>query len=268
MTRYRDCINTFREVGLTSRNHLIVHCSPSPPAGLQGGFETLLAALLESCESLITPSFTPQTMIVPETGPQKNALDYGSYHEQNRQAVFYHPDLPSTHMSEPFVSIVRDHPQAHRSSHPILSFTGINADELLDEQTLLSPFEPIRSLAELDGDVLLIGTDHTFNTTIHYAEQVAGRRSFTRWALTRSGAVTCPGFPGCAAGFNTLRPRLDAVIRCADLGSTAVSLIPARDLIQTVVGWIHVEPAALLCSNPDCAFCCTVHTEIKADHAH
>jgi aminoglycoside 3-N-acetyltransferase len=205
-------------------------------------------------------------MIIPEIGPQKNALDYGMYHEQNRQAVFYRMDLPSTQYFEPFVSIVRDHPQALRSSHPLLSFTGINAKELLEDQTLLSPFGPIRSLAELDGDILLIGTDHTVNTTIHYAEQVAGRRSFTRWALTRSGAVTCPGYPGCTAGFNTLRPRLDSVIRSTDLGSTAVALIPARDLIQTVVGWIHVEPAALLCSNPDCAFCSTVHTEINADH--
>ncbi|MBN1265702.1 MAG: AAC(3) family N-acetyltransferase [Anaerolineales bacterium] len=268
MTRFRDCIHTFREIGLTGRNHLIVHCSPSPPAGLHSGFETMLAALLESCESLITPAFTPQTMIIPEVGPDHNAIRYGQHYEHNRQADFFNPALSSTAFLEPFVSIVRSHPQAVRSDHPLLSFVGIHAEKMLESQSVLSPFEPIRTLAELDGDILLIGTDHTANTSIHYAEQVAGRRSFTRWALTHAGAVTCPGYPGCPEGFNALRPQLDAIVRSANLGSTMVSLIPARDLIQAVVGWIHVEPAALLCSNPDCEFCIAVHAQINADHTH
>jgi len=268
MIRYRDCIQTFRQLGLTGRNHLIAHCSTFPPPGLHGGFETLLAALLESCDSFITPSFTPQTMVIPEVGPINNVILYGQHHEHNRQAEFFSPQLPAAPQLEPFVSVVLSHPQSCRSDHPLLSFAGINADDQLEEQTMRSPFEPLRALAELDGDVLLIGTDHTANVTIHYAEQVAGRRPFTRWALTRSGAVTCPGYPGCASGFNAIRSHLEPVIRQDDLGSTVVTLIPIRDLIQAVVGWIHVEPAALLCGRQDCACCNAVLARIEADRPH
>jgi len=266
MTSFRDCIHTFENIGLTGRNQLIVHTSASPPAGLQGGFETLLAALLQTSEALITPCFTPQTMIIPEVGPENNAIEYGHHDYLNRQAEFFHQDMPSSAFLEPFAEVVRSHPESNRSDHPLLSFCGIGAEELLEGQSLSSPLEPIRNLADEDGDILLLGTDHTTNISIHYAEQTAGRRSFTRWALTSSGAVTCPGYPGCPEGFNALRGRLDAVARTGSLGSTMVSLIPVRDLVQIVVGWIHVEPTALLCNNPECPFCTTVRAEVSAGH--
>ena len=263
MTSFRDCIHALQEIGLTGRNRLIVHTAPSPPAGLQGGFETLLAALIETSKALITPCFTPQTMIIPEVGPDDNAVQYGSHHNINRQAEFFHENLSSSAFMEPFAGVVRRHPDSLRSDHPLLSFCGIHAESLLEGQSLSSPLEPIRSLADQDGDIVLIGCDHTSNTTIHYAEQVAGRRAFTRWALTPSGAVTCPGYPGCSAGFNALRPRLDSIVRSASLGSTMISLIPVRDLVQLVVGWIHVEPEALLCSNSDCPYCSTIRAAVK-----
>jgi aminoglycoside 3-N-acetyltransferase len=59
------------------------------------------------------------------------------------------------------------------------------------------PLAPVGALAEENGTVLLIGVNHTVNTSIHYAEKIAGRKQFIRWALTPQGVRECPGFPGC-----------------------------------------------------------------------
>ena len=91
---------------------------------------------------------------------------------------------------------LRNHPSATRTAHPILSFAGINADFTLFTQTLYEPLAPIGALAELDGWVVLINVDHTVNTSIHYAEKLAGRRQFVRWALVGDRVVECPNFPG------------------------------------------------------------------------
>jgi aminoglycoside 3-N-acetyltransferase len=63
-----------------------------------------------------------------------------------------------------------------------LSFSGINAGATLFTQTIYEPLDP-SGLAQQDGWVVLINVDHTSNTSIHYAEKLAGRKQFTRWAL-------------------------------------------------------------------------------------
>ncbi len=146
-------------------------------------------------------------MIIPEVGPQNNAVHYGHHDYLNRQAEFFHHNMTSSAFLEPFAEVVRSHPEAHRSDHPLLSFCGIGAEALLEGQSLSSPLEPIRNLADEDGDILLVGTDHTTNISIHYAEQTAGRRSFTRWALTSAVRSPAPvtrdvrkGSTHCEAG--------------------------------------------------------------------
>src|SRR4030067_342961 len=82
-------------------------------------------------------------------------------------------------MLESFVAgilpeVLPSHPSTMRTSHPILSFAGVRADAALDTQTLYNPLAPIGALAEDDGWVLLIGVDPTVNTSIHYAQKIAG----------------------------------------------------------------------------------------------
>ena len=105
---------------------------------------------------------------------------------------------------------LRRHPRARRSLHPIQSFAGIYADKFLAAQTLQNPLGPIGALAEADGWVLLLGVDHTVDTSIHYAEKLAGRKQFTRWALLSDRIIECPGFPGDSAGFDAIAPDLVA----------------------------------------------------------
>ncbi|MEW6569033.1 MAG: AAC(3) family N-acetyltransferase [Chloroflexota bacterium] len=262
MITYRDLTLALRDVGLTEESRLLAHVSLPALDPIRGGAETVLGALLASCQALLMPAFTYRTMVVPRTGPPENGLTYDQ-EEANAEAEVFDPRMPVDSELGEVAEALRRHPAARRSSHPILSFSGVNAAEALAAQTLDDPWAPIAALAEVDGDVLLLGADHSANVCLHYAEKLAGRKQFVRWALVPGRIVACPGFPGCPDGFPAIGPRLAGVARLARLGQTTVELIPLRDLIHIAVGWIHQDPRALLCHRRECERCRDVRAAVR-----
>jgi len=105
------------------------------------------------------------------------------------------------------------------------------------------------------GWVVLLGVDHTVNTSIHYAEKLAGRWQFVRWALTPKGVVECPGSPGCSAGFQAIAPEMDRFSRKVQIGEAKVQAIPLSILFKVVITRIKKDPLALLCQQEDCERC-------------
>jgi aminoglycoside 3-N-acetyltransferase len=105
------------------------------------------------------------------------------------------------------------------------------------------------------GWVLLIGVDQTVNTSIHYGEQLAGRKQFVRWALTPKGVIPCQRFPGCSDGFEGITPLLDEVIRKVELGGALIQAFPLDNLVDIVCGTLKENPSALLCDREDCERC-------------
>lgn len=255
MISYRDFVAAFRDLGVGNQSRVIAHASLSAFGQIAGGAETMIGALLATCETVCMPSFTYKTMIIPPVGPPDNAMNYNLGIALNPMAEIFTMDMPVDSALGVVAEAFRSHPDSHRSNHPILSFSGVNAESALSAQTLEEPLAPIGWLAEKDGDVLLIGAGHNANTSLHYAEMLAGRRQFTRWALTRQGTVTCPGFPGCSAGFAAIEPRLEGVARLAKLGSGVIEFIPLRDLINVTTGWLRADPLAMLCKQEDCGRC-------------
>jgi len=151
--------------------------------------------------------------------------------------------------------MLRQHSDARRSIHPIYSFAGVNADDAIFAQTLEDPFAPIEILTRADGWVLLIGVDHTVNTSIHYGEQLSGRRQFTRWALTYNGIVACPRWPGCSNGFEKISPHLAWFTQDIRIGSALVQAISLQSVVAVVQELIAEDPLALLCDREDCERC-------------
>jgi aminoglycoside 3-N-acetyltransferase len=254
MLNFRDLSSSFRQLDLGKRP-VIAHASLSAFGQVQGGADTLLGALLTVTPSLLMPTFTYQTMIVPDDGPPNNGITYGSGKDANRMAVFFDPDMPAPKAMGILSETLRRHPKARRSLHPIYSFAGINADEAIFAQSLEDPFAPVEVLTRADGWVLLLGVSHISNTSIHYGEQLAGRRQFIRWALSFGRVVECPRWPGCSGGFDEIAPALEWFTQKIKVGSALVQAIPLKSLVSVVQDLIAENPHALLCKRPDCERC-------------
>jgi aminoglycoside 3-N-acetyltransferase len=233
----------------------IAHASLKSFGPIDGGAETVLDALLASLSGLMMPAFTYKAMIFPEVGPPNNGLTYGRQRDLNLMAVPFKYLLTVDPLIGTLAEILRQSPGAVRTAHPIFSFVGVNVADALDLQTIYNPFAPIGWLADCDGWVLLLGVDQTVNTSIHYAERLAGRRQFLRWAFTGNRIVECPGFPNCSDGFEAIRPDIEHVTRRAQAGGSFIEAIPLQPLFQAVMTCIKKDPLALLCQREDCERC-------------
>ena len=233
----------------------IVHVSLKSFGAIHGGAETVLSALLDCVSGLMMPAFTYKTMITPEVGPPNNGLTYGKQRDLNRMAEPFRYNMPVDPMIGVLPEILRHAPDGMRTAHPILSFAGVNVDDALVTQTTYNPFAPIGWLADHEGWALLLGVDQTVNTSIHYAEKLAGRHQFVRWALTPKRIVECQGFPGCSDGFEEIRPDIEHVTRRVGLGNSFIEAVPLHSLLRAVETRIKVNPLALLCQRGECERC-------------
>jgi aminoglycoside 3-N-acetyltransferase len=261
VSSYREWITALRDLGLGRHSRVLVHASLDTLAPVAGGGDTVVGALAATCEMVVMPAFTERTLVTPPVGPADNGLAYGE--AQNVEAEFFRPELPVDPALGEVAEALRRHPKATRSVHPALSFAGIQADEALQAQSVSEPLGPIRWLAEFDADVVLIGVDHRKNVTLHWAERLAGRKQFLRWALTSDGIVECPAYPGCPDGFQAIAPRLRGITREAVLGDDPLQAIPLRDLIHVAVAWLREDPRALLCDRAGCLRCAAVRASVR-----
>lgn len=136
-----------------------------------------------------------------------------------------------------------------RSTHPLFSYlaVGPDAERLLAAQRLDWPLGPIEAL---DGDVLLIGVDHTSNTTIHLAEQLLGRSLFYRYAKTAEGVwAEFPNVPGDSHRFDDIEPELRPATKEVRIGRARVRRIPKDAVLAATTRLILDDPAALLCTD-------------------
>jgi aminoglycoside 3-N-acetyltransferase len=251
---YESLRSAFQELDLAN-SPVIAHASLRPFGYIQNGADAVLQALVESVQSAIMPTFTYRTMITPDVGPENNGINYGGDAYYNREAKPFTIEMPADPLMGILPETLRNHPAAKRTFHPILSFAGMGADRFLDTQTLQEPFAPIGALAEEEGWVVLINVDHTVDTSIHYAERLAGRRTFLRWALLPDRVMECPNFPGDSSGFNGISRHIRAHTRRVDLEEAFIQAVPLKKLFEGVQELIKKDPLALLCHRTDCERC-------------
>jgi aminoglycoside 3-N-acetyltransferase len=242
---------------------VVVHASLKSFGHVDGGAESVVNALLRTFTSVMVPTFTYKTMITPPVGPADNGMVYGSGQDANRMAEFFTPSLPADLLMGIIPETLRQHPLAKRTGHPIQSFAGVNAETFLAAQTLADPLAPLSALAMAGGWVILLGVNHTVNTSIHYAEKMAERRTFVRWALTPHGVVECPSFPGCSAGFNAIAPALEMQTRRTWIGNALIQAVSLRAVFNVVIPRIRRDPLAFLCQQEDCERCGEIRKQVR-----
>ena len=262
MVDYIELKSLFESLNLADKP-VIVHASLKPFGYIQEGADAVVRAMISSFKSVIMPTFTYWTMVTPPLGPPNNAMIYARPESPNEMATSFTPDLCADPMLGVLPEALRNHSQATRSSHPILSFAGINADSILGTQMLDDPFAPIGALTERDGWVVLINVDHTSNTSIHYAEKLTCRKQFIRWALVGDRTVECRNYPGDSSGFNAIKPHIQPEVLRENSGAAFVEAMPVKRLIDVAAELIRKDPFALLCQRTDCLTC----NEVRGIHA-
>jgi aminoglycoside 3-N-acetyltransferase len=254
MLDYTQLRSSFEALDLHDKA-VIAHASLKPFGYIEGSAQAVLDAMLASFASVIMPTFTYKTEIIPDVGPPNNGIMYGSGKTQNKLAVPFQPGMSADRMMGILPETLRNHPAATRTAHPILSFAGIRADLTLFTQTLYEPLAPLGALAEQDGWVVLINVDHTVNTSVHYAEKLAGRKQFVRWALVDDRVVECPNYPGDSMGFYAIEPYIHLDTRHIQIGAGFVQAVSLQRLFEVVQEMIKKDPLALLCERLDCERC-------------
>jgi aminoglycoside 3-N-acetyltransferase len=263
MISYRELVSALRGTGLLPSQPVLVHASLSSFGDeIRGGPDALIGALLANASGMLVPTFTYKTMLIPETGPEGNASSYGRGKDTNRMAEFFSMDMPVDPLMGLLPETLRKRPEARRSSHPILSFAGIGLDDIVASQSVCDPLGPLGRLADMDGQVVLIGVDQRVNTSIHLAEARAGRKQFVRWALTPDGVRECPGFPGCSEGFNQAALLFEDFNRRVRVGEATIQVISLRRLYAAVSVRLAEDPLALLCGREDCQRCAAVRASV------
>src|SRR5687768_17515783 len=145
-------VRQFRRVGLGEGDRVVVHSSLRSIGPVDGGAETVVAALLD----LLGPS----GLLVAPTF--------------NFRVTRFDPDETPSRMGR-LTEVVRTCPGAVRSWHPTHSVAAIGAGaaELCAGHHLvggLSVDSPLDRLAFSGGRVLLIGVGHNRNSSIHIGE--------------------------------------------------------------------------------------------------
>ncbi len=263
MVSFRDLVVGLARLEIPREKPVLVHASLSAFGNVSGGAQSVVGALLANHAAILMPAFTYATMIIPEQGPANNGLKYGSGRDVNRMSVPYRPDMRVDRLIGTIAETFRTLGSTSRSSHPILSFSGINAAKYLSTQSLQEPLAPIRHLQENQGWVVLLGVDNTVNTSIHWAERLAGRKQFIRWSMIPGRIIECTNFPGCSDGFEKSASLLEPITRTVTIGNATVQAMPLSEMIPLLVVRLKRDPFSLLCDRLDCERCNAVRSTYR-----
>lgn len=225
--------------------------------------EGLLECFLESGCTVMVPTFSDmyEAPPVPELMPEQNgAGDYSYFLEKEYEdAGVYSPAVNVLTVEEmgKFPQKVLEHPDRVRGNNALNSFAAVGpfAKTLVEGQSDLDVYAPLRALYDMDGFVLLMGTDLCSATAIHYAEQLAGRAPFVRWARGANGTTVPVRAGGCSDGFEKLAPLLKPYEMRAVVGGSLWRCYRARDLVDVCADAFRKDPMIAHCGDPDCCRC-------------
>jgi aminoglycoside 3-N-acetyltransferase len=153
-------------------------------------------------------------------------------------------------------NVVRTLPGARRSAHPHYSCAAVgpHADAITAGHVLesgLGEQSPLARVHDLDGDVLLLGTGHASNTSMHLAEYrvATPRRSESGAAVATPGGrawVTWEDVLPDEEDFEAIGEAFDATgaVRRGRTGIAESRLMRQRELVAFTVAWMdeHREP--------------------------
>lgn len=144
-----------------------------------------------------------------------------------------------------------------RGNHPLASFaaSGSRSEELIHGQSPENPLSPLEMLAQMQGHVLLMGTDLTSATILHLAEEKAGLPGLVRWAMLEGGEVVTCNVTGCSRGFERLQTSLSSIERRRIVRGSEWRIYPAQEMLHIATQYFREFPLGGICNFADCVRC-------------
>jgi aminoglycoside N3'-acetyltransferase len=232
-----ELVAQLRSVGVTPGGVLLVHTSFRAVRPVEGGPAGLIAALRDALGpdgTLVMPSWTGNDDEPFDPVQTPAAADLGV-------------------VADTFWRL----PGVRRSSH-LFAFAaaGREAERIVADPLPLPPHipaSPVGRVHDLDGQVLLVGVDHDANTTLHFAELLAG----VPYGVSKSCLVLTEGRPvrleyrendHCCMRFvladDWLRAR--GLQREGRVGHAHARLARARDIVTVALEHLAADPLVFL----------------------
>ena len=219
----------------------------------------LVSALLDSGCTLLVPTFSYffEISAPDEDQPARNGMDYTRKPGASQRIYDQNQNALSVEDMGAFPAAVLARSDRERGNHPLNSFAAVGhlANELIAGQGWEDVYAPLRRLTELDGKLLLMGTDLTSLTFIHYAELLAGRELFIRWAWNVNHQPARARTGSCSKAFNQFAPALAPFSTERTVQNSLWQVFPAESSLEAIVRGITRDPGITHCGDRHCLRC-------------
>ena len=259
MTRPR-LVADLRALGVESGMVLLVHASLGRIGWVAGGAVTVIEALEEALGpegTLVMPTFTED---LADPSEWSDPPVPGDWLETLRAHLpLFDPAKTPTRTMGRIAELFRTWPGVRRSDHPVTSLvaSGPLAEDIVAQHALafsLGDGTPMARLYHHDARVLLLGVDHTSNSSLHLAESRArhGRRKTIRFPILEKGARVWRDYPEVIDDNGRLFPEIGRDFETAGLatigpvGGAESRLMPQRALVDFAAAWLdqRLQPRA------------------------
>lgn len=252
-----DFISKINELGL-SNSTICLHASFKSLGLVDKGPETLIEAFMDTGCTLVCPAFFYQSQTSPiRKNYENNGIDYSTVKEICPVNYLGSDDQIERSMGV-IPKLLLKHDMSSRTSHPTNSFVvaGTNRQRLLLGQSELNVYSVYKKIYELKEDafIMLMGVDFESCTPIHYAEELAGRTLFRRWALSKD-IVTEVEEGSCSDGFEKLRCVTRDIEKVASFGEAQVRIYRFKEFIDKLTSTISDNPEVTHCGSITCDRC-------------
>ncbi len=264
MIQEQDIIKAIDTLGLAGKDVCIHASIRAFQTNIDGGMEMIIGAFLSKGCTIMAPTFTYQYEARPAQPymPERNgAGDYTYFlsreYEDTADVFSVNSKAISVEEMGVFSKQVLDDNSSYRGNHALNSFTAIgpHAKSLTEDQSAKDVYAPFRQLVENNGFILLMGTTLSSATIIHYAEQLAGRTLFIRWAYDKNKQLIPLFTGGCSDGFGKFESILKNVEMETVVGKSVWHCYNARDMVELCAAAIRQNPQITHCNNSHCERC-------------
>jgi len=245
------------EVTGLSNEVICVHSSLRSFGEVEGGAETIINEFLEAGCTLLAPSFTYRFYLPPREEIEQNGIDDEMRTIEPTGRIYNSSiiDISTDMGAIPRAMVYRD--GRCRGNHPSNSFValGPKAEELISCQTAEDVYAPFQKMMEKNGKIVMMGVGLTKMTAIHYAEQLAGRELFVRWALDKDGSTIRLREGSCSEGFNNLAPEVADLEKQITVCNSLWRVFPIKETVVACAEAIRKDHSITHCGDKNCIQC-------------